>query len=424
MFDLLKERIGKQGFSDYLITGITTHEYQRYLLKNGVESDREIHTRSYQVTVYLDQTIDGRTTRGDFTFYLQSGQDPDFYLSQARVGASLVHNRGYRLMTPQTYPDVILMDPRIKSARAQADMLTQLIRQNSGRDSSCRSSAELFLVHSEIELQSSTGIRATKEKSRIEVDFTIVSEAAGQSAEIHGNVVRRNFDQLNLTGLLADHERYSRDMLRVQVPPSGQATVLFAHDQIRSLFQPLIYHSSARIKDLGLNKFEIGTAVWEPTPASDFQLISNGLIPFGLYSDPFDEEGIPGRELVVIDHGGLLRFLASKQYADYLGLEPTGGFKNMIIQPVAPSINLDEEFLQVVKFSDFSPDPVTGDFVAEIRFGYLFRHGQRIPVKGGSISGNLFKCLPKMSFDSDSIISGDYAGPGRIAVRDLQIAGA
>lgn len=424
MFDLLKDRIGKHGFSDYLIAGVTTQEYQFYLLKNGVESDREIHTRSYQVTVYLDQIADGRTTRGDFTFCLQPGQDPDLFLNQARLGASLVHNRGYRLMAPLTYPDVILLDPRIKSARAQAEMLTQLIRENSVQDSSGLSSAELFLTYSEIELQSSTGIRAAKEKSRIEVDFTIVSEAAGQSAEIHGNLVRRNFDQLNLTGLLADHVRYSRDMLKVQVPPSGQATVLFDHDQIRSLFQPLIYHSSARIKDLGLNKFEIGAAVWEAAPANDFQLISNGLIPFGLYSDPFDEEGIPGQELVVIEHGRLTRFLASKQYADYLGVEPTGGFKNMVIQPIDPAINLDEDHLQVVKFSDFSPDPITGDFVAEIRFGYLHRHGRRIPVKGGSISGNLFQCLPKMSFDPDPIISGDYAGPCRIAVRDLQIAGA
>ncbi len=425
MLTKIKDRIAAHGFSDYLISRVISHECQLYLIKKGVESARDVESRYYCVTVYLDQDFDGRLTRGDYTFFIKSGEDLDRCLDEARVGATLVRNRTYRLMPPSPYPPVDLYDRRLGDVREQARRLAETIIRSSAEGPVFLSSAELFLTRSEIEFHSSTGIVAAKEKGRIEVDFTLASESDGRMAEVHHNIVRRNFDHLALEKLLADHRRYAWDMLDVRLPGTGLATVVFDHTNIRNFLYPLIFHSAAKVKDLGINKYEIGKPVCPANADGSFTLISSGLIPYGLYSDPFDEEGIPGQEHMVIDRGTLVRFLANKQYADYLGLEPTGVFKNMIIRPAArdlPSTIADDHY-QIVKFSDFSPDPITGDFVAEIRFGYHCHNGERIPIKGGSISGNVFQCLPNLTFGPGTVFGGDYSGPDMAAVSKVNVAG-
>jgi predicted Zn-dependent protease len=117
--------------------------------------------------------------------------------------------------------------------------------------------------------------------------------------------------------------------------------------------------------------------------------------------------------------------MASKQYADYLDMEATGTFKNLIVKPSLtsnPNHGIDDYF-EVVKFSDLSPDPITGDFVSEIRFGYHHHGGEKTPIKGGSVSGNIFRSLSNMVFSRVEVFGGDYLGPDNVTLRNLAVAG-
>ena len=60
------------------------------------------------------------------------------------------------------------------------------------------------------------------------------------------------------------------------------------------------------------------------------------------------------------------------------------------------------DWLEIMEFSDFSVDFVTGDIAGEIRLGYLHRNGQTVSVSGGSISGNMNELVKNMQFSAES----------------------
>jgi predicted Zn-dependent protease len=427
MLTKLKDRIVAHGFNDFQISRVNKREHQLYLIRGGVESEREVDSHFYEVTVYLDQRSGAVTCRGAYTFFIKPGEDIDHYLTDAHAGAGLVKNRSYGLAGPAPFPAVEMLDPRLRSAREQSGNLADTIISRAAGDRVHLSSAEIYLSTAEIELSTSTGISARKEKGRIEVDLTLLSHSGANDAEMHFNLVRRNFDHLRLVENIERHQEYARDMLRVKIPQNRRATVVFDANVIYSLFYPVIFHGSARIKDQGISKFEIGAPpVSGPTSGDIFSVISSGVIPYGLRSDNFDEEGIPGQEHTVIENGIFRKYMAGKQYADYLGMETTGTFKNLIVKPSSvsnPGLDTDD-YYEIIQFSDLYPDPVTGDFVSEIRFGYHHRAGEKIPVKGGSVGGNVFSSLSEMIFSRTEAFVGDYRGPENVAIRNLAVAGA
>jgi predicted Zn-dependent protease len=150
---------------------------------------------------------------------------------------------------------------------------------------------------------------------------------------------------------------------------------------------------------------------------------SSGLLPYGLYSDPFDNEGLPGQEHTIIDQGLFKKYWTTKRYADYLKVEPTGAFKNLVIEPDTKMEFDEDDYFEIIQFSDLSPDPVTGDFVAEIRFGYRVKNGRRTPIKGGSAGGNIFTALKSSCFTGKDIFEGNYLGPKALVLKDLSISG-
>ena len=60
------------------------------------------------------------------------------------------------------------------------------------------------------------------------------------------------------------------------------------------------------------------------------------------------------------------------------------------------------DWLEVVEFSDFHVDAVTGDIAGEIRLGYLHRDRKTVPVRGGSVSGSMSELVRGMRFSAES----------------------
>lgn len=70
-----------------------------------------------------------------------------------------------------------------------------------------------------------------------------------------------------------------------------------------------------------------------------------------------------------------------------------------------------------------SPFVITGNFVGEIRLGYEITPAGRRPIKGGSVSGNLFTALAGARFSQETSLQGAYLGPVGIRFPALTIAG-
>jgi PmbA protein len=94
----------------------------------------------------------------------------------------------------------------------------------------------------------------------------------------------------------------------------------------------------------------------------------------------------------------------NRQFSQYLGLTDSFIASNFVIEGGKSSAEEIRrgDYLEIVEFSDFQVDAVTGDIAGEIRLGYLHRGNETVSVSGGSVSGNMSELIPKMAFSAES----------------------
>ena len=90
----------------------------------------------------------------------------------------------------------------------------------------------------------------------------------------------------------------------------------------------------------------------------------------------------------------------TKRYADYLRkrlqeISPTRRWGRV---KTFSDLLVEGPCYHWLRFSTFEPNPITGAFSGEIRTGYFLKKGQKIPIKGGSVSGTMQEAFKKAFF--------------------------
>ena len=80
-------------------------------------------------------------------------------------------------------------------------------------------------------------------------------------------------------------------------------------------------------------------------------------------------------------------------------------------------------FLEVVEFSDFQVDAVTGDLFGEIRLGYWNDGEKTVPVTGGSISGSMLSLVEDMRLSSETVQYNNWSVPSATLLKGVTVTG-
>jgi PmbA protein len=227
--------------------------------------------------------------------------------------------------------------------------------------------------------------------------------------------------------------RYTLDSLEAGEPVSWQGPVVLRGDALAeflvggnysgSVIQGL---ASAAMKYAQLSPWEVGKSVFRGEVKGDpLNVWANRTLPFGSNSDRFDAEGQPARRVEVIHDNKLSAFIANQRYAEYLNVPATGAFGNIELPAgrTAASDLLSEPYVEIVQFSFFNPDTITGNFATEMRFGYLVENGVRKPFRGGQLVGNYMDALADVRWSAETEFFGAYLGPHTARFNNLKIAG-
>jgi len=430
----------QEGVHDWLLRRMQKKSTQYYVIGRQTENRRTVHSEEIVVTVMNDHRAskEGQAlVRGEAQVTLLPADGPQLKhrLSQAVFMAGLADNPLYGLPGPVSYPRVQLADAEMQKGPGEvAEHLVQQLLETLAQENGVRlSSAEVFIEENEITLQNSRGASGSQVSTSLLLDFVLL--ATGDMDEMEAQIAfrRRRAADLDVPALARRQAQYARDALRARPPQTGTFPVVVSDEALTELlmsegYSPLILRSSAQLKYQGLTTWETGKTILTEEPTGDpFTMYANGLLPFGTASGRFDSEGLPGQRTLVVEQGVLSRFWATQRYADYLQIPATGQFGNMEVNPGAAAF--EELFAgpgplyHIVAFSAMSPDPITGNFVGEIRLGYEMHQGQCQPIRGGSISGNLFAALASAQLCQETAFLGDYFGPRAIRFPRITVAG-
>lgn len=431
----------QDGVHDWLAHYIRKTSIQYYVIGSRPESKRVVTSERVVATVMNDHAAakGGQgLVRGEaeVTILPSDLHNLPEKLSQAVFMACLTDNPPYGLPGPAEYPSVDLADSEMQ-ARPQevALQLVQKLTQALALEKDVRlSSAEVFVEENNVSIQNSRGVNGNQVTTELLFDWVLLASSGNEEMESHVAFTRRRMADLDVPALARRYAQYARDAIIAGTPKTGTFPVVVSDEALQELLvsqrdSPIILRSSARSKYQQMSTWEVGKSIFSTDASGDpFTLYSNPLLSFGTHSGSFDDEGLPGQRLLMIENGVLTRFWATQRYAEYLGVPPTGRFGNMEIavgkHSFASLLEDDGPLYHIVAFSAMSPDPLTGDFVGEIRLGYELHKGHSRPVRGGSISGNLFDVLATAHLSREAAFLGDYLGPRAMRFAQVTVAGA
>lgn len=224
----------------------------------------------------------------------------------------------------------------------------------------------------------------------------------------------------------------ARSCLKRRAPKTKETTVIFSPSIVCDIFVPTIgFHSAAEAVKLNLSRFSKGTKVG----SDQLSVTDDGLYPFGLRTNPFDDEGQPQRKTSIIEKGVFRQHIYDQLHAYIMHAKSTGNG----IRPKAFAIDVDDRYLvppandttnlsiepgdqsletliQEVKegllihhVAWLNPDPITTRFGSEIRNAREIRNGELgDAIVGGTLSGSALELIQNISAISDKpeIVSG------------------
>jgi PmbA protein len=405
---------------------------QVYAVPAAVEARRAVGSERYVVDV-LRHTPgpDGAPACGSGNATLLPGDDIARALDTASLMAGLVHNPLYTIPAPADLPDLEMVDTTLQTDAVGAlDSVLARIRTEVAAHPHVRpAAAECFGDEITTHLVNSRGIDATQVATQFEIEWVLLGRKGDREVESYAETTRRRIADVNLEAEVARQAQYVADRLNATPPPAYSGPVVLRGATLAEFLNGGVLHtlSSAASKFSNVSPWEIGQPVFRREVAGDpFTVWANRRLPFGTHASRFDDEGIPAQRVELIRDNHLVTFTASQRYADYLSLPPTGAFGDIELPAghVPAATLLAEPHVEIVAFSWFNPDGVTGEFASEIRLGYVVDGNRYTPFVGGMLVGNVLDALADVRWSAETGFFGDYQGPTTARFGHLSVTGA
>ncbi len=203
-----------------------------------------------------------------------------------------------------------------------------------------------------------------------------------------------------------------------RVTPKGTRNVILSDKSVETIMEYYSDRASAGMIYAGYSGFRKETDVMEGTTGDR---VSMKLVA----KEPFSDEGIPMSDRVLLDKGVLKTIQGATRLCSYLGEKPTGNYRAAAVECGAtPYAEMKKDgVLQVVSFSDFQMDEMSGYFGGEIRLAFLYEGGKAVPVTGGSVNGNFIELQKNMRLSSEKQKCSTFEGPKHILFENVPVNG-
>ncbi len=433
IIDALNKRSDLAGWT---VRHLINHSAQVYAVPNQTEAQRQAGIEQYKVDVLRKTSgTDGNEAVGSGNATLLPGGDIESAIEKAVLTAGLVANPVHTIPGPASFPDVPLTDADMqKNSSAVTKAAMERIQASASNNQDVNlTAAECFGEIQTTRLVNSRGIEAEQEETRVAIEFVLHSQRGEKEVETFTEIRRRRIADLHIEEEVEQRTRHTLDLFEAQSPPSWQGPVVLQGNVLGTFLagdgqQGGVVHTlgSAEAKYGKFSSWEIGKSVFRSEVKGDpLTIWANRRIPYGTYSNTFDDEGLPAQRIELIQNNELRAFSASQRYADYLGIPPTGAFGAVELPPGQTTLSalLEEPYIEIIQFSWFTPDFVTGDFATEIRLGYIVENGMRKPFRGGQLIGNFLDALANVCWSAETGFYGNYLGPQAARFNDLKLAG-
>ena len=425
MIRKIAEIVAKSGADAWEITDIKTTGWEFYFIGHRLDQNRAKDIENITLKVY--KKSENGETIGMASAVIaptESGEAVRRIAEDLVFKASLVQNKPFSLNRPAAYEEA---RPEITPLADDAAAFLHTMRSLDETETEDLNSYEIFVNRNCRHLLTSEGIDITEEYPTATLDVVINARKDTREIELFRLLSFGSCDADLLKNDLNQLLRFGRDRLRaVPTPNLGTAAIVLSTDAALAVYGYFLDNLNAAYLVRGVSRFEIGKPIAEECEGDRITLKAVRTLPGSPCNFACDAEGAPVRDAFLIKDGVPEKFVGNRMFSQYLGLDDSFSVTNYRVSggtKTAEEIR-EGEFLEIVEFSDFQVDSMTGDIFGEIRLAYYHDgKGDVYPVSGGSVSGSLLDNLGHMYMTRETRCFENAEIPCATRLSKVMIAG-
>lgn len=423
MLDKLLAILRESKVTAWELWDVETRGWEFYFIRHALEQNRAKNVEHLTVKVY--QAVEDGAYLGSASCEIAPTATEEEMRAQIEAlsyRATLVKNRPYTLHKP-----VPVEVPALETVdlAAIAEGFLQAVRTLPETEGEDINSYELFVSEKTRRCLNSEGVDLTERCPDSMLEIVVNARREGHEIELYRNYTSGSCDAAALRRDLERTMQFGRDRLRAQPTPAlGTADLLLTTRDAVTLFRYFADRLDVAMIYRKMSDWELGK------PVADFTgdrptITALRELPNSSRNRLFDAEGAPICDAVLLENGVARRYLGQRMFAAYLGLEDAFIPTNYA---VSGGTHTEDElragpYLEVVEFSDFQVDSLTGDIFGEIRLAY-WHDGERVtPVTGGSVSGSMLELAGALRFTEATAQYDNCRVPAATLVPGVTVTG-
>ena len=338
--------------------------------------------------------------------------------------ASLVKNKPYKLNGPKAAEP---MDQELRPLEEEARMFIDALASVRETETEDLNSYEIFANQVERRLINSEGVDITEHYPSSMVEVVVNARKDDHEIELYRLYHLGACNPKTLKADIEETMQIGKDRLDAKPTPAlGNAPVVFSTDAALEIYNYFLDNLNAAYVVRRMSSFELGKPLAEDIKGDKITLKALRQLKDSPSNFAYDPEGAPIRDAVLIEGSVPREYVGSRMFSQYLGLEDAFSVSNWeVLGGSRTAAELRQgKFLEIVEFSDFQVDSMTGDIFGEIRLGYFHDgEGNITPVSGGSVSGNMMDNLAQMHLSAETRQYSNAVIPAVTRLENITIAG-
>lgn len=429
--DMIEILNNNNEISAWKINEVTTESVELFFIKKSLDMNRAKEVKHITVTVYVDFQEDEKSYRGSSSSEIHptmTREEIISTISRLTFAASFVKNQSYPLapatIIEPTYP---CSNFNGKTLNESALEIAKTFYEPDKYENGGINSSELFLNKTNVHILNSEGVDVSYNHYAGNIEFITNWKEFGEEIELYRDFSFTDFNPEIIRNEVEKMLRQCKDKSLSRPTTSlKNIPVLFTGSPVKEIFSYYYTHASANAVYNNISTLKIGDNIQGDKISGDkISITLDPSLNNSTLSAPYDIDGFPLSKVELYKDSILQNYWGNLRFSHYLSVPPTGNIENIIIQGGSKSqVELKTPpYLELLAFSDFQMDALTGNFAGEVRFGYYNNGESVVPITGGSVSGNIKKLQSSMLLSKELFQDNNFVGPKTILLNNVSIAG-
>lgn len=425
MFEQLVKLAEASHVDDWKLVEKTTVSHQAFFVKQKLDQHRIADTVETTLTVYMDTEIEGQKMRGSASHEFFPGTDEQAMkdtIENMKKNALIALNPYFELVKEEQYHE------ERETHQLQDVLKTVVAAVQNIKDTATEkiNSYEIFVNEYFYRIRNSRGVDISFNTTDEEMEVIINSIDGDHEIELYHRV---QFDRQPLEEIskgILDVFRYAKDRTAaVPTRKSLDMTVLMSGVDNAEFFRYFLMKSSTAMVYRRASQVKPGDVIQEGDDCDRITIELKKELPYSSRNLPYTTDGLKNHDVTIVKDGVYTSYWGDPTTAYYLGIKDITSPRNYVVSGGSRTSEQlhSEPYLEIIQFSNFIMNPMTGNFGGEIRLAYYYDGKTVTPVTGGSITCSMKTMLNSIRMSKETVQLDSCIVPRTVQLFHVAVAG-